>query len=156
MWELCVASSERKSRWRAERGTSVFVHRIIFQLLRRISRSLSPAFICPLSTPDRSMSHRAFIVSPQGTLERMPAPLSVAGTSSSGPRESDDMKIIIPKVASDNFKEKLQLRSKYVQNNISNSLNIRDYVETRSTSTRHKESVHTDKSRHSYNLKSWM
>ena len=102
------------------------------------------------------MSHRAFIVSPQGTLERMPAPLSVAGTSSSGPRESDDMKIIIPKVASDNFKEKLQLRSKYVQNNISNSLNIRDYVETRSTSTRHKESVHTDKSRHSYNLKSWM
>lgn len=101
------------------------------------------------------MSHRAFIVSPLGTLERMPAPMSVAGASAGAKNESDDMKIIIPKVASDNFREKLQVSNKYIQNNVSNSLNIRDYVETRSTA-RHRETHAADKPRHSYNLKSWM
>lgn len=96
------------------------------------------------------MSARAYLVSPSGTLERMPPPLTV---SSSSHNKDDKMKIIIPKVAMDNFREKLQVSGKYVQNNEANSLNIRDYVENRS-STRHKES-HVNKPAHSFQLKAW-
>jgi len=95
------------------------------------------------------MSGRSFIVTTNGTLERMPAPI-VADSSSK--KRSDDMKIVIPKAATDIIQARLRSSTKYVQNNTANSLNIRDYIDGQSLKRKEREESKVTE-RISYNLR---
>lgn len=75
-----------------------------------------------------TVAPRSFVVTSNGTLERMPAPIQ-AETGAAKRKASDDMKIVIPKSTSDNISARLRSTGKYQQNNTANSLNIRDYIE---------------------------
>lgn len=75
-----------------------------------------------------TVAPRSFVVTSNGTLERMPAPIQ-AEMGAAKRKASDDMKIVIPKSTSDNISARLRSTGKYQQNNTANSLNIRDYIE---------------------------
>jgi hypothetical protein len=96
------------------------------------------------------MASRSFIVTPQGTLERMPAPI-VADKSTK--KRTDDMKIVYPKSVSDSIQARLRSSTKYMQNNTANSLNIRDYTEGGRGARKEKPELRSEGGRVSYNLR---
>ena len=93
---------------------------------------------------------RSFIVTAQGTLERMPAPI-VADNSTK--KRTEDMKIVFPKTVSDSFAMKLRSTPKYMQNNTANSLNIRDYVEAARTGKKERQPPRQAGDRVSFHLR---
>lgn len=96
----------------------------------------------------RNMS-RSYIVTSQGTLERMPAPIQ----AEEGKMSASTMRIVVPESSRANILARQRGGGKqYVHNNTANSLNLRDYVEPK-TFTR--EEAHVAAAPTTFNLKAY-
>lgn len=98
-----------------------------------------------------NMSHRSYIVSTQGSMERMPTPILAEPNRG----KIERMKIVIPASTQSTFQARLKTNGKYIQNNTANSLNIRDYTEYHVKSSERSSKTLGDENRHSYSLKQW-
>lgn len=97
------------------------------------------------------MHGRAYVVTTNGTLERM-VQRNVQNVEANAASQKR-MKVIIPKHSADAIKDKMKYKGKYVQKDSFNSFALRDHMETQAKGHFNESGTFTNKS---YDIKKWV